>query len=97
MEAPSGVFENAFEIDEAMEYPSVVIMGNLSPETLVNPDDYPNGFPFKISKTPAGRIYRLDKEGIMPSVLRNLDYTIDGIKKELKSILFGFLMMEYIP
>ena len=72
MEAPSGVFENAFEIDEAMEYPSVVIMGNLSPETLVNPDDYPNGFPFKISKTPAGRIYRLDKEGIMPSVLRNL-------------------------
>tara|TARA_R110002167_G_scaffold118513_11_gene295174 strand:+ start:1 stop:1824 length:1824 start_codon:yes stop_codon:yes gene_type:complete len=72
MENPIGVYQNAFEVDNSMEYPSVIITTNGSPDTLVNPADYPDGYPFPITTTPAGRIYRRDREGIMPSVLRNL-------------------------
>ena len=72
MENPVGVFEDAFEADNSMEYPSAIITTNGSPDTLVNPADYPEGYPFPVCITPAGRVYRRDKEGIMPSVLRNL-------------------------
>lgn len=83
MEAPIGVYQNAFEVDNSMEYPSVIITTNGSPDTLVNPADYPNGFPFPITTTPAGRIYRRDKEGIMPSVLRNLA----TLRKETQALM----------
>ena len=72
MEAPIGVWKNAMELDNSMEYPSAIITGNLSPDTQVFKSDYPDGFPFDVNTTPAGRIYRRDREGLMPSVLRKL-------------------------
>jgi DNA polymerase elongation subunit (family B) len=83
MENPIGVYQNAFELDNSMEYPSVIITTNGSPDTLVNPIDYPDGFPFPITTTPAGRIYRRDREGIMPSVLRHLA----TLRKETQSLM----------
>ena len=72
MEAPTGVWKNAMELDNSMEYPSAIITANLSPDTIVNPDDYPDGYPFEVTTTPAGRVYRRDRVGLMPSVLREL-------------------------
>ena len=72
MEAPSGVWRNALEVDNSMEYPSVIITCNADPSTKVKEEDYPDGFPFAVARTPAGRIYRQDKEGLMPNFLRKL-------------------------
>lgn len=72
MDAPSGVWRNAFELDNSMEYPSVIITCNADPSTKVREEDYPDGFPFPVARTPLGRIYRQDKEGLMPSILRGL-------------------------
>ena len=72
MDAPVGVYENAMELDNSMEYPACQISGNFSPDTIVRESDYPDGFPWPVSITPGGRTYRLDRVGIMPSVLRHL-------------------------
>lgn len=72
MDAPIGVYENAMELDNSMEYPACQISGNFSPDTIVSEADYPDGFPWPVSITPGGRTYRLDRVGIMPSVLRHL-------------------------
>lgn len=72
MDAPVGVYENAMELDNSMEYPACQISGNFSPDTIVRASDYPDGFPWPVSITPGGRTYRLDRMGIMPSVLRHL-------------------------
>lgn len=84
MEAPIGVWRNAFELDNSMEYPSAIITGNFSPDTKVNPDDYPDGYPFQITKTQGGRIYRRDKVGIMPTVLRELASARQELKNQMK-------------
>ena len=72
MEAPSGIWRNAIELDNSMEYPSVIISCNADLSTKVREEDYPDGFPFPVARTPAGRIYRQDIEGLMPSFLRRL-------------------------
>ena len=72
MHNPVGVFLDSMELDNSMEYPAQMINGNLSPDTIVDPADYPNGFPFKITTAPSGRIYRRDREGIIPTILRGL-------------------------
>jgi len=72
MDAPSGLWQNAFELDNSMEYPSVIITCNADPSTKVREEDYPDGFPFPVARTPLGRIYRQDIEGLMPSILRGL-------------------------
>ena len=69
MDAPTGVWRNAFELDNSMEYPSAIITGNFSPDTKVEPAEE---YPFPVTITPAGRVYRRDFEGIMPRVLRTL-------------------------
>ena len=84
MEAPMGVFRNAMELDNSMEYPSAIITGNFSPDTLVNPNEYPNGYPFKTTITPAGRVYRRDREGLMPSVLRGLAQARTDAQDEMR-------------
>ena len=71
-ESPTGVWRNAFELDNSMEYPSAMIVGNLSPDTKVNPEDYPDGYPWPVTVCPSGRVYRRDFEGVMPRVLRGL-------------------------
>ena len=69
MDAPVGVWKNAFELDNSMEYPSAIISGNFSPDTAVEPAEE---YPYEVTITPAGRVYRRDFEGIMPRVLRSL-------------------------
>ena len=44
MDAPVGVWKNAFELDNSMEYPSAIITGNFGPDTKVIEADYPDGF-----------------------------------------------------
>lgn len=80
MDAPSGVWRNALELDNSMEYPSVIITCNADPATKVREEDYPDGFPFKVARTPAGRIYRQDIEGLMPSFLRTLATERDALR-----------------
>lgn len=72
MEAPSGIWRNALELDNSMEYPSVIITCNADLSTKVREEDYPDGFPFPVARTPSGRIYRQDIEGLMPAFLRTL-------------------------
>jgi DNA polymerase elongation subunit (family B) len=83
MEAPSGVWRNALELDNSMEYPSVIITCNADLSTKVKEEDYPNGFPFPVARTPSGRIYRQDKEGLMPSFLRKLASERDTLRSEM--------------
>ncbi len=80
MDAPSGVWRNALELDNSMEYPSVIITCNADPATKVREQDYPDGFPFPVARTPGGRIYRQDREGLMPSFLRDLAAERDRLK-----------------
>lgn len=84
MEAPVGVWRNAFELDNSMEYPSAIITGNFSPDTKVNPSDYPDGYPFPVSKTHGGRVYRRDRVGIMPRILRELASARQDLKNQMK-------------
>jgi len=84
MDAPIGVYENALELDNSMEYPACQISGNFSPDTIVRASDYPDGFPWPVSITPGGRIYRLDRVGIMPSVLRHLASERTRTRDEMK-------------
>jgi DNA polymerase elongation subunit (family B) len=83
MDAPSGVWRNAFELDNSMEYPSVIITCNADPSTKVNEADYPDGFPFPVARTPLGRIYRQDIEGLMPSILRGLASERERVRGEM--------------
>jgi DNA polymerase elongation subunit (family B) len=71
-ESPTGVWRNAFELDNSMEYPSAMIVGNLSPDTKINPAEFPDGYPWPVTVCPSGRVYRRDFEGVMPRVLRLL-------------------------
>jgi DNA polymerase elongation subunit (family B) len=86
MDAPTGIWKNAFELDNSMEYPSAIITGNFGPDTKVNPDDYPDGYPFPVTKTRGGRVYRRDYESIMARVLRNLASARQAIKDEMKTV-----------
>jgi DNA polymerase elongation subunit (family B) len=85
MEAPVGVWRNAFELDNSMEYPSAIITGNFGPDTKVNPADYPDGYPFPVTITKGGRVYRRDKESIMATVLRNLASARQSLKDQMKT------------
>ena len=85
MDAPTGVWKNAFELDNSMEYPSAIITGNFGPDTKVDPADYPDGFPFPYTKTRGGRYYRRDKESIMARVLRNLASARQALKNEMRT------------
>jgi DNA polymerase, archaea type len=82
MDAPTGVWLNAMELDNSKEYPSAIISGNLDPATKVNPADYPDGYPFPIATTPSGRVYRQDFEGLMPNILRYLATNRDIVRAE---------------
>ena len=84
MEAPVGVFPNSFELDNAMEYPSAIITGNFGPDTIVDPDDYSDDYPFPVTITRAGRVYRRDFEGVMPSVLRDLAAARDETRRLMR-------------
>ena len=85
MDAPVGVYENAMELDNSMEYPACIITGNFSPDTIVNPADYSGEYPFPVCITAANRVYRLDREGIMPSVLRHLATERKRTQTEMKA------------
>ena len=84
MDAPSGLWQNAFELDNSMEYPSVIITCNADPSTKVKESDYPDGFPFPVARTPLGRIYRQDIEGLMPSILRGLASERERVRAEMR-------------
>tara|TARA_R110001592_G_scaffold210521_3_gene462090 strand:+ start:7895 stop:10573 length:2679 start_codon:yes stop_codon:yes gene_type:complete len=86
-DAPTGVFRWAFEIDNSMEYPACIISGNLDISTRIrNPEtQYPDGYPFPVTITPSGRVYRRDIEGIMPRILRELATNRERIRTEMKS------------
>lgn len=85
MDAPVGVWKNAFELDNSMEYPSAIITGNFGPDTKVIEADYPDGFPFPVTKTRGGRFYRRDKESIMARVLRGLASARQALKDEMRT------------
>ena len=89
MDAPVGVWENAMEVDNSMEYPSAMITGNFSPDTKIDPNDYPDGFPFPVTITPSGRYYRRDFEGIMPRVLRTLAQGREDTRGRMKTVPYG--------
>ena len=84
MDAPVGVFTNAFELDNAMEYPSAIITGNFGPDTIIDPSEYEEGYPFPVTITNAGRVYRRDFEGIMASVLRELAGARDETRRQMR-------------
>ena len=85
MDAPVGVWKNAFELDNSMEYPSAIITGNFGPDTKVIESDYPDGFPFPVTQTRGGRFYRRDKESIMARVLRGLASARQALKDEMRT------------
>lgn len=85
MDAPTGVWKNAFELDNSMEYPSAIITGNFGPDTKVDPSDYPDGYPFPTTQTRGGRVYRRDKVSIMARVLRNLASARQALKDEMRT------------
>lgn len=85
MAAPTGVWRNAFELDNSMEYPSAIITGNFGPDTKVSEADYPDGFPFPVTRTQGGRIYRRDFPSIMAEVLRELASARQALKTEMKT------------
>ena len=84
MGAPSGIWRNAFELDNSMEYPSVIITCNADISTKVNPDDYPDGYPFPVATTPLGTVYRQDIEGLMPNILRGLAGERERVRGEMR-------------
>ena len=84
MDAPTGIWRNAFELDNSMEYPSAIITGNFGPDTKVNPDDYPDGYPFDVTVTKGGRVYRRDIPSIMATVLRDLATARQNIKTHMR-------------
>lgn len=86
-DAPTGVYRWAFEIDNSMEYPACIISGNLDISTRIrNPEiKYPDGYPFPVTITPSGRVYRRDFEGIMPRILRDLATNRERIRTEMKT------------
>jgi DNA polymerase elongation subunit (family B) len=81
MEAPSGLWKNAFEVDNSMEYPSAIITGNFGPDTRVEPAE---SYPYPVTITPAGRVYRRDVESIMAGVLRNLAVARQELKRKMR-------------
>lgn len=85
MDAPTGIWRNAFELDNSMEYPSAIITGNFGPDTKVNPDDYPDGYPFPVTVTKGGRVYRRDIPSIMATVLRNLATARQELKNQMRT------------
>ena len=85
MDAPTGIWKNAFELDNSMEYPSAIITGNFGPDTKINPADYPEGYPFAVTITRGGRVYRRDKESIMARVLRELAKARQSLKNEMQT------------
>ena len=84
MDAPSGLFRNAIEVDNSMEYPSVIITCNADPMTKVNIEDYPDGFPFPVATTPLGTTYRQDIQGVMPTLLRSLAHEREQVRSEMR-------------
>jgi DNA polymerase elongation subunit (family B) len=85
MDAPTGVWRNAFELDNSMEYPSAIITGNFGPDTKVSEADYPDGFPFPVTRTAGGRVYRRDQPSIMAEVLRDLASARQAIKSHMRT------------
>ena len=85
MDAPTGLWRNAFEVDNSMEYPSAIITGNFGPDTKVSAVDYPGGFPFDVTMTPGGRYYRRDKESIMAGVLRHLATARQNLRELMRT------------
>jgi DNA polymerase elongation subunit (family B) len=65
--APVGFYRNVIEFDNKMQYPALIISCNLDTTTLLD-DDYDGPY----STMPSGRKYRLDPEGTMPAILRDL-------------------------
>ena len=84
MEAPIGVFEASMELDNTAEYPAQMITANLSPDTLVDPGKYGDEYPFPVTIAPSGRVYRRDREGIFPRVLRELLEERKRIQAEMR-------------
>jgi DNA polymerase elongation subunit (family B) len=71
LDAIPGVHKNVIGLDLKSLYPSIIISYNMSPETLIKPDD-----PLfnKVPKVHAGgdTYFRTDKPGLIPTMLTNL-------------------------
>jgi len=81
----TGVWNKAFELDNSKEYPSAIITANLCPTTRIHdPGEYPDGFPFPVTTTPNNTIYRRDRVGIMPEILKEMALGRDDVRAEMK-------------
>lgn len=79
--APEGFFTNVIEFDNKMQYPALFITCNLDTTTLIHDDDEYKG---PHSTLPSGRQYRLDPEGTMPHILRDLVLKREEIQARMK-------------
>lgn len=81
-DAETGIMKCMGVLDFKSEYPSVIIEYNISPETLVPPEDVDPDGDYYIS--PNGNHYLKEPEGIIPKILRELIELRDEIKREMK-------------
>jgi len=88
-DARTGVWDKAFELDNSKEYPSAIITANLCPTTRIrNPQEYVEGYepnyPFPVTITPNGTVYRRDRVGIMPEILKEMALGRDDVLDQMK-------------
>ena len=80
-DARTGIWNKAFELDNSKEYPSAIITANLCPTTRIR--ETKDSYPFPITTTPNGTVYRRDKIGIMPEILREMALGRDEVRSEM--------------
>lgn len=78
----TGVWDKAFELDNSKEYPSAIITANLCPTTRIREEMDP--YPFPVTTTPNGTVYRRDRIGIMPEILKEMALGRDDVRAEMK-------------
>ena len=86
---PRGIFKNMVELDNSGEYNAMVMSCNMDYYTLVEDQEAISqleieGVPMAIM--PSGRAYRLDIEGVIPSILKEMNEGIMEYKRQIKVV-----------
>ncbi len=100
----SGLHENVVELDNKSEYPMIIRTFNISPETIIEPEDWER-FDSQTDQwieTPRKNRYRIDVQGIFPELLEELqgdrdaakavgDSIGDDVNKKLMNTFYGVM------
>jgi DNA polymerase elongation subunit (family B) len=80
-----GVFKNVIALDFARMYPSIIISFNMSPETLVKPQDVKKYKPEELFEID-GVYFKRFPQGIVPKMLEKLNTARNEVKKKMKGL-----------